>query len=586
MIASDGVSLAVYEHGPGMAGMGGANGEATVLVVHGYPDDHTVWDGVVAELARRYHVVSYDVRGAGASGEPEKREGYRLEQLTRDLVTVADAVSPGRPIHLLGHDWGSIQCWHAVTDSGLAGRFASFTSISGPSLDHVRHWMRSRALRPTARRLGQLTRQASSSWYIGLFQLPLLPETLWRSRLVSRVIKLASRNDPGIATPSVANAVRGLELYRANMLGRLAGGAPKSDGTPVPVQVLVPTRDAYVTPALQSDVADWSEQPYLRRIPSGHWLPRSRPEIVARCAGELIDHVTGTDTTNPALRRAAARATAEHSGRRNQGSLVVVTGAGSGIGRATALAYADRGAEVVIADVNLDAAQETRRLASAAGVRAAAHQVDVSDRAALEAFAKKVTSDHGVPDVVVNNAGIGMAGAFLRTSEDDWRRVIDVNLWGVIHGCRIFGELMAAHGEGGTLVNIASAAAYVPSRALPAYATTKAAVLMLSECLRGEFADYGIGVQAICPGLVNTNITATTRFVGEDDSTSARKQQAASAAYDRRNYSPERVAREILRAVDHNRAVTPVTPEARIGLVASRLTPSLLRAAARREIDI
>jgi NAD(P)-dependent dehydrogenase (short-subunit alcohol dehydrogenase family)/pimeloyl-ACP methyl ester carboxylesterase len=584
VIASDGVSLAVYEHG---SGAGGTNGEVTVLAVHGYPDDHTVWDGVVAELARRYRVVSYDVRGAGASGEPRNREGYRIEQLTADLAAVADAVSPGRPVHLLGHDWGSIQCWHAVTDSRLASRFASFTSISGPSLDHVRHWMRSRVARPTPRRLGQLTRQAASSGYIGLFQLPVLPETLWRSRFMTRLMRMISRGDTGIVTPQVGDAVRGLEMYRANMLGRLASGRSGStDGTAVPVQVLVPTKDAYVTPALQSDVADWSAQPYLRRIPTGHWLPRSHPQVVARCAGELIDHVSGADTTNPTLRRAAARATAEHSGRRNQGSVVVVTGAGSGIGRATALAFAERGADVVIADLNAHAAEETRWLAAASGVRAVAHQVDVSDRAGMEAFAKKVTSEFGVPDIVVNNAGIGMAGAFLQTSEDDWRRVIDVNLWGVIHGCRVFGELMVRHGEGGTLVNIASAAAYVPSRGLPAYATTKAAVLMLSECLRGEFADYGIGVQAICPGLINTNITATTRFVGEDNTEERRRQQAASAAYDRRNYSPERVAREILDAVDHNRAVTPVTPEARIGLVASRLTPSLLRAAARREINI
>ena len=145
---------------------------------------------------------------------------------------------------------------------------------------------------------------------------------------------------------------------------------------------------------------------------------------------------------------------------------------------------------------------------------------------------------------------------------------------------------MKAQGEGGRIVNIASAAAYLPSRGLPAYATTKSAVLMLSECLRGELAEHGIGVVAICPGLVHTNITATTRFVGTDDSEQSRRQQATYAAYGRRNFTPERTAKDIVRAVERNTAVAPVTPEAKVALVLSRLTPAVLRAAAKREINL
>jgi NAD(P)-dependent dehydrogenase (short-subunit alcohol dehydrogenase family) len=204
----------------------------------------------------------------------------------------------------------------------------------------------------------------------------------------------------------------------------------------------------------------------------------------------------------------------------------------------------------------------------------------------MRRFADQVVAEHGVPDVVVNNAGIGMAGPFADTSLDDWRKVIDVNLWGVIHGCQVFSEPMKAQGEGGRIVNIASAAAYLPSRGLPAYATTKSAVLMLSECLRGELAEHGIGVVAICPGLVHTNITATTRFVGTDDSEQSRRQQATYAAYGRRNFTPERTAKDIVRAVERNTAVAPVTPEAKVALVLSRLTPAVLRAAAKREINL
>jgi NAD(P)-dependent dehydrogenase (short-subunit alcohol dehydrogenase family) len=265
---------------------------------------------------------------------------------------------------------------------------------------------------------------------------------------------------------------------------------------------------------------------------------------------------------------------------------VVITGAGSGIGRETALLFAKEGAHVVVADRDEGSAKETVSLIADGGRGgASAYRVDVSDAEAMTAFTKDVIAEHGVPDVVVNNAGIGMAGSFASTSLEDWQRVIDVNLWGVIHGCREFSAPMIANGEGGQIINLASAAAYLPTRALPAYATTKSAVLMLTQCLRAELAEHGIGVTAICPGLVHTNITANTRFVGTDDDEQARRQKGAHAAYGRRNFTPDRAAKEILKAARRNAAIAPVTPEAKIALAASRFTPALLRAAAKREVS-
>lgn len=135
---SGGLALAVFEQGsePG----------PVVLAVHGYPDDHHVWDPVVERLRPDHHVVTYDVRGSGASGVPDGRSGYRMDALVSDLMAVADAVSPDRPVHLVGHDWGSIQGWAAVTDPRAAPRFTSYTSMSGPSLDHVAAWVRVRLL--------------------------------------------------------------------------------------------------------------------------------------------------------------------------------------------------------------------------------------------------------------------------------------------------------------------------------------------------------------------------------------------------------------------------------------------------------
>ena len=119
----------------------------------------------------------------------------------------------------------------------------------------------------------------------------------------------------------------------------------------------------------------------------------------------------------------------------------------------------------------------------------------------MERFAHWVRSEAGVPDVVVNNAGIAVVGPLLAHTEEDWQRIVGVNLLGVARGCRLFGAQMAERGEGGHLVNIASAAAYAPSASLPAYATTKAAVRMLSECLRAELAGGGHRGDGDLPGL-------------------------------------------------------------------------------------
>src|SRR5438445_2282808 len=126
--SADGVTLAVYESGNPNA--------PTVIAVHGYPDNHAVWDGVVELLADDYRVVTYDVRGSGESDKPGARSAYRMPRLVDDLAAVIDAVSPDAPVHLLAHDWGSIQAWPAITAENLADRIATFTSISGPSLDY------------------------------------------------------------------------------------------------------------------------------------------------------------------------------------------------------------------------------------------------------------------------------------------------------------------------------------------------------------------------------------------------------------------------------------------------------------------
>ncbi|MFD5912558.1 SDR family oxidoreductase [Streptomyces massasporeus] len=556
----------------------GDPGRPTVVLVHGYPDSKEVWSEVAERLAGRFHVVAYDVRGHGRSTAPRPlRGGFTLEKLTDDFLAVADAVSPDAPVHLVGHDWGSVQAWEFTTVRRTEGRIASFTSMSGPSLDHFGHWIGKRVQRPTPRRVGQLLGQGARSWYVYLLHTPVLPELAWRGplgkrwpRMLERVEKVPRGDYPTASLPS--DAAHGAWLYRDNVRPRLRGPRPDAHAH-APVQIITPLEDRFLSERLHDELEQWVPQLTRRTIQAGHWIPRTRPD---RLASWIEEFVTSVESGRPPL-----AANGEHA-ERFGGQLVLVTGAGSGIGRATALAFAEAGARVVAVDRNAEAAARTAESSRLLGAPDAwAETADVSDEQAMEKLAEKVTTEYGVVDVLVNNAGIGLSGSFFDTTPEDWKKVLDVNLWGVIHGCRLFGRRMAERGQGGHIVNVASAAAYQPSRALPAYSTSKAAVLMLSECLRAELAGQGIGVTAICPGIVNTAITSTARFAGVDALEEKRLQKRTTRLYGLRNYPPEKVARAILRAVTRDEAVVPVTPEARGVRWLSRWAPGALRGLAR-----
>jgi NAD(P)-dependent dehydrogenase (short-subunit alcohol dehydrogenase family) len=342
------------------------------------------------------------------------------------------------------------------------------------------------------------------------------------------------------------------------------------------VQLVLPLGDIFLSERLYDELELWAPGLVRHTLPAKHWVPRTRPDQLSAWISEFVLANEEREAGLPARRTKATGKHAERFG----GQLVLVTGAGSGIGRATAFAFAEAGARVVAVDRDTESAARTAEMAQLIGApQAWAETVDVADEQAMEKLAEKVAAEYGIVDVLVNNAGIGLSGSFFDTTPEDWKKVLDVNLWGVIHGCRLFGKQMAERGQGGHIVT----AAFQPSKALPAYSTSKAAVLMLSECLRAELAGQGIGVSAICPGLVNTNITATARFAGVDAEEEKRRQKKSSRLYGLRNYPPEKVADAILSAVVRNQAVVPVTPEARGAHLMSRFTPKALRAVARLE---
>jgi len=573
--ASDGIVLAVHaytEIDPQ---------RPTVLAIHGYPDNHHLWDGVAGQLSDRYNFVAYDVRGAGDSARPPGQAGYRFPQLISDIGAVIDSLDVGR-VHLLAHDWGSIQGWAAITDDAVMSKVASFTSISGPHLNYAGKFLRSAR---TPRGLFDVIRQFLASGYIWFFLTPGLPELMIRSGLGVKVIDALGRignssirTQAPAAVRSTSDYVNGLNLYRANMPAPFLASGAQLPETSVPVQVLAPRMDIFVTPALQRFTGSIPMGSRVVPIEGGHWVVTSRPDVIARLTGEWIDRVVSG--------AGAPSASVVGTGRRDvRGKLALVTGAGAGIGQATALELARKGARtVVIVDRDLAAADETAAAVRDIGVDAAVYQADVGDEAAMNKLAAQVNDEHGVVDILVNNAGIGMAGRFLETTPEHWDNILSVNLRGVLNGSRAFGTQMVDRGQGGTIINVSSAAAFLPSKSMIAYGTTKAAVLAFSESLRADLADEGITVTAVCPGFVNTNIAKSTVYAGMSADQQERARQKADAAYRRRNYTPEATAKAIVKAVKTGPPVLPIAAESRVGYAMRRISPSLVRLLARYDI--
>ncbi|MEZ5539284.1 MAG: SDR family NAD(P)-dependent oxidoreductase [Pseudomonadales bacterium] len=248
--------------------------------------------------------------------------------------------------------------------------------------------------------------------------------------------------------------------------------------------------------------------------------------------------------------------------------VAVVTGAGSGIGRALAQALAAEGCHLALVDINEAGLQETVQLVASTQVRTSVHVASVADRDRMAALPEEVEQQHGAIHLLFNNAGVTVNKSFENHTMADWDFVLGINLWGVIYGCHYFLPYLKKQGEG-HIVNTSSMAGFLGFPNQSAYSMSKSAVKTFSETLRVELVRYNIGVTSIHPGAIRTNImNATMAHSGVDKDT-----QRVADLVARFGKSPEVLAKKVIKAVKNNRMRVLIGPDAYIFEIFKRLMP-------------
>ncbi|TPG67764.1 SDR family NAD(P)-dependent oxidoreductase [Pseudomonas arsenicoxydans] len=254
---------------------------------------------------------------------------------------------------------------------------------------------------------------------------------------------------------------------------------------------------------------------------------------------------------------------------------VMITGAASGIGRAAAFAFARRGAHIIATDIDSQALKRLQVDLVAQGAICMIHQLDVSNSDEMQAFAEHPYMKSRPIDVLINNAGIGYLGQLLQSDLTHWRRVMDINLMGVVHGCFYFIPQMLQAGGVRHVLNVASVAGIYPSPTMGAYAASKHAVFGFSEVLKMELANSNVSITTVCPGIINTAITQSRSAVSP--SITEAQIERLQAYYKAKGCEPELVAEAMVRAVQKGQDLVLVGPFAKLIFHVKRLSIGLIR---------
>jgi NAD(P)-dependent dehydrogenase (short-subunit alcohol dehydrogenase family) len=260
------------------------------------------------------------------------------------------------------------------------------------------------------------------------------------------------------------------------------------------------------------------------------------------------------------------------------GKRVLITGAASGIGRATAIACAAKGAHLCLTDVNREPLEEVAsEIERARGTVELVRALDISDHEAVSAMAKQIHTEHGSADIVMNVAGIAVWGTVDRLTHEQWRRVVEVNLMGPIHVLESFVPPMISAGRGGHIVNVSSAAGLFGLPWHAPYSATKFGLRGLSEVLRFDLRRHDIGVSLVCPGAVDTGLVNTVEIAGVNLSDPTLER--FTARFRRRAVTPETAAAKIIDGIERNRYWVYTSRDIQLGHLVQRwCEPAYLRA--------
>ncbi|MEY1661611.1 alpha/beta fold hydrolase [Isoalcanivorax beigongshangi] len=288
-VTSGAVNLAVYRW---------QNDDAerpVVVLIHGYPDNASIWEPLATQLAEDFTVIAYDTRGAGLSSAPSGIESYAAPHLVSDLAAVIYAVSPQQPVHLVAYDWGALPAWEAVARADFDGRIASLTTAA-PSADQLGQWFRGRLTSRSPVRFLQGLRQVAASSYMLLFQLPKLPEMTWRlglGRHWPRFVNLVEGTEAPAHPNQTADGIQGLNLYRAN-LRRLLRPHVQPVPTAVPVQLLLLQRDRFLPIHLFENLEQSASNLRRTQIDAGHWAMLSHTRQLANAITPFVTSIEDT----------------------------------------------------------------------------------------------------------------------------------------------------------------------------------------------------------------------------------------------------------------------------------------------------